>query len=166
MAFPVVLAFGQALFGFLLTIMAIYMILLVLIQRGRGGGLAGALGGIGDSSAFGSKAGDVFTKITYWSACVWILLCIAASRWGASSGSPLDVPGGGDGGAAVSMDEDADADEEVDGEAAAEDESEGAADDAGAGADAEASDEADEGGGSGAIGADDEGAAEDAPADE
>jgi preprotein translocase subunit SecG len=162
-AFPVVLAFGQALFGFLLTIMAIYMILLVLIQRGRGGGLAGALGGVGGSSAFGSKAGDVFTKITYWSACIWILLCIAASRWGASSGSPLDVPGGGGNGAAVSTDEDADADEGVDGEAAADDESDGAAaDDAGA----EATDESDAGAGSGAIGADDEAAAEDAPADE
>ena len=80
--FPVVLAFGQALFGLLLTVMAIFLILLVLVQRGRGGGLAGALGGMGGSSAFGAKAGDVFTRITIVAAAIWIVLCIAASRWG------------------------------------------------------------------------------------
>ena len=52
------------------------MILLVLIQRGRGGGLAGAFGGAGGQSAFGTKAGDVFTKITVAVAAFWILLCI------------------------------------------------------------------------------------------
>ena len=35
-----------------------------MLQRGKGGGLAGALGGMGGQSAFGTKAGDLFTKIT------------------------------------------------------------------------------------------------------
>ena len=48
-----------ALLGVLLSFVAIFMILLILVQRGRGGGLAGALGGMGGSSAFGAKAGDV-----------------------------------------------------------------------------------------------------------
>ena len=52
--------------------MAIFLILLVLVQRGRGGGLAGALGGMGGSSAFGAKAGDVFTRITIVAAAIWI----------------------------------------------------------------------------------------------
>ena len=50
--------------GFLLVFSSLIMILLVLIQRGRGGGLAGAFGGMGGQSALGVRAGDVFTKIT------------------------------------------------------------------------------------------------------
>ncbi|NIL97112.1 MAG: preprotein translocase subunit SecG, partial [Planctomycetales bacterium] len=51
-------------------------ILLVLVQRGRGGGLTGALGGMGGQSAFGTKAGDMFTRITVGAAIFWILLCM------------------------------------------------------------------------------------------
>jgi preprotein translocase subunit SecG len=64
--------------GFLLVFSALFLIALVLIQRGRGGGLAGAFGGMGGQSAFGTKAGDVFTKITVIVAACWILLCIFA----------------------------------------------------------------------------------------
>jgi preprotein translocase subunit SecG len=55
-------------------ILGLFLILLVLIQRGKGGGLAGAFGGAGGSSAFGSRAGDLFTWITIGVAAVWILL--------------------------------------------------------------------------------------------
>jgi preprotein translocase subunit SecG len=50
------------------------LIPLILIQRGKGGGLAGAFGGVGGSSAFGSRAGDLFTRITIGVAAVWIIL--------------------------------------------------------------------------------------------
>ena len=76
--------------GFLLFITAVFLILLVLVQRGRGGGLAGALGGMGGSSAFGAKAGDVFTKITIGTATWWILLCIFATKY-TPSGSSFNV---------------------------------------------------------------------------
>ena len=66
----------HGLLGIVLTLMAVFIILLVLVQRGRGGGLAGALGGMGGSSAFGAKAGDVFTRITIGAAAIWIVLCI------------------------------------------------------------------------------------------
>ncbi len=66
------------LLGLFLILSSLFLILLVLIQRGRGGGLAGALGGAGGQSAFGTKAGDVFTKITVGVAAFWILLCILA----------------------------------------------------------------------------------------
>jgi preprotein translocase subunit SecG len=56
------------------------LILLVLVQRGRGGGLAGALGGPGGQSAFGTKAGDTFTWITAGTALVWIFLSMAAIK--------------------------------------------------------------------------------------
>jgi preprotein translocase subunit SecG len=68
------------LLGLGLSFTAIFLILLVLIQRGRGGGLAGALGGMGGQSAFGTKAGDMFTKITIGVAAFWIVLCILATN--------------------------------------------------------------------------------------
>ena len=64
--------------GFMLVFTALFLILLVLVQRGRGGGLAGALGGMGGQSAFGTKAGDMFTRITVGVAAFWIVLCILA----------------------------------------------------------------------------------------
>ena len=59
-----------------LGLAAIVMIVLVLLQRGKGGGLAGALGGMGGQSAFGTKAGDLFTKITIGVASFWILISL------------------------------------------------------------------------------------------
>ena len=67
---------------------ALFLILLVLVQRGRGGGLAGALGGAGGQSAFGAKAGDTFTKITMWTAFFWIVFCVVAVRLMTGSGEP------------------------------------------------------------------------------
>jgi preprotein translocase subunit SecG len=56
------------------TFVGVILIGIILLQRGRGGGLAGAFGGMGGQSAFGTKAGDVFTKITIYIASVWIVL--------------------------------------------------------------------------------------------
>ena len=56
-----------------LSFLSIFLILVILVQRGRGGGLTGALGGMGGQSAFGTKAGDLFTKITIGVAIVWVL---------------------------------------------------------------------------------------------
>ena len=61
---------------FLLAASAIIVIILVMLQRGKGGGLAGALGGAGGQSAFGTKAGDLFTKITVGVASFWIIISI------------------------------------------------------------------------------------------
>ena len=49
---------------FVLT--SVFMILVVLIQRPRGGGLSGAFGGAGGSAqaAFGAKTGDMLTWVT------------------------------------------------------------------------------------------------------
>ena len=64
---------------FALIATAVILIILVLLQKGKGGGLAGALGGAGGQSAFGTKAGDLFTKITMVVAGVWIVLCVIAA---------------------------------------------------------------------------------------
>ena len=54
-------------------LIGIFLVLLVLIQRGKGGGLAGAFGGAGGSSPFGSRAGDAFTRFTLIIAAIWAL---------------------------------------------------------------------------------------------
>lgn len=81
------------LFMVLLFLSAAFLILLVLIQKGKGGGLAGAFGGMGGQSAFGTKAGDTFTKITIGVAAAWILLCILSVRMLSSKESRLQLGG-------------------------------------------------------------------------
>src|SRR2546430_7253935 len=66
--------------NFLLLLVGLFMILLVLIQRGKGGGLVGALGGVGGSSPFGSRAGDALTRITIYVAALWLLLTMLQVR--------------------------------------------------------------------------------------
>jgi preprotein translocase subunit SecG len=66
--------------NFILILLSLFMILLVLIQRGKGGGLAGAFGGLGGSSPFGSRAGDTFTRITIYVACIWLFLVMLQVR--------------------------------------------------------------------------------------
>src|SRR5258707_11957093 len=73
----------------LLILASLFMICLVLIQRGKGGGLAGALGGMGGSSAFGAKAGDIFTRITIITASIWIAFCLIALFWSKHHGDVL-----------------------------------------------------------------------------
>jgi len=68
------------LLAILLILTSIFLILLVLIQRGRGGGLAGAFGGLGGQSAFGTKAGDLFTRVTIGAALVWVVLCVVSVK--------------------------------------------------------------------------------------
>lgn len=76
---------------FMLLVTALFLILLILVQRGKGGGLAGAFGGMGGQSAFGTKAGDLFTKITIGVASFWIILCmVAVYTFRDDSVGPLD----------------------------------------------------------------------------
>jgi preprotein translocase subunit SecG len=67
------------LIGLLFIIVCILLILIILMQRGRGGGLSGAFGGAGGHSAFGSKTGDVFTKITIGFVVVYLCLAVWAN---------------------------------------------------------------------------------------
>ena len=68
------MAILTAILNTLIIIVCVFMVCLILIQRGKGGGLAGAFGGVGGSSAFGTKSGDVFTRVTMVVATVWIIL--------------------------------------------------------------------------------------------
>ena len=62
------------LLNLVVIVLGLLLMLIVLIQRGKGGGLAGAFGGAGGSSPFGSRAADQFVKITLWLAGVWVLV--------------------------------------------------------------------------------------------
>ena len=85
----------NALFIVLMFASALILILLILVQRGKGGGLAGAFGGMGGQSAFGTKAGDLFTKITIVVAAVRIVLCILGVKFLGTTPSRVDTDMGG-----------------------------------------------------------------------
>jgi preprotein translocase subunit SecG len=61
----------------LFIIVCIFLVLVILIQKGRGGGLASAFGGAGGNTAFGSKTGDVLTWVTAVVFGIFILLAVA-----------------------------------------------------------------------------------------
>lgn len=88
------MALLQSIVTVLLFALAVFLIVLILIQRGKGGGLAGAFGGMGGQSAFGTKAGDLFTRITIGVATVWILLCIVSVRLYSVGSSRIDLGDG------------------------------------------------------------------------
>lgn len=72
--YPIFGAWLGAVLNVCVLLLGLFLILIVLIQRGKGGGLSGAFGGVGGSSAFGSRAGDTFTRITIGVAAAWIIL--------------------------------------------------------------------------------------------
>src|SRR6266436_5374853 len=74
------LSWGHYFFMIPLMLLSIFLTLVILVQRGRGGGLTGALGGMGGQSALGTKAGDLFTRITIIVAAIWVLLSMASLK--------------------------------------------------------------------------------------
>jgi preprotein translocase subunit SecG len=84
------LSFFLGLANVLMILTSLFLICLVLIQRGKGGGLAGAFGGVGGSSAFGTKAGDVFTRVTIYVACFWFLLAMVLV-WSSNTTAPTSA---------------------------------------------------------------------------
>jgi preprotein translocase subunit SecG len=89
-----VLQFLTILLNIVFFVGSLFLILLVLIQRGKGGGLAGAFGGMGGSSAFGTRAGDTFTRITVAAMIGWICVAMVLVKLTAASGSKFqhEVP--------------------------------------------------------------------------
>jgi preprotein translocase subunit SecG len=62
----------------LFIVVCILLVLVVLLQRGRGGGLGAAFGG-GTTSAFGTRTGDVFTWVTIVLTGLFLLLAVLTS---------------------------------------------------------------------------------------
>jgi preprotein translocase subunit SecG len=64
--------------GVLFLIVCFLLIVVILLQKGRGGGLSAAFGGMGQS-AFGTKTGDVFTWVTIVLTSLFLLLAVGSS---------------------------------------------------------------------------------------
>jgi preprotein translocase subunit SecG len=58
---------------------SLLLIGLILLQKNRGAGLSGALGGVGGHSAFGTKTGDFLTWVTVGLFAVFIILSVAGN---------------------------------------------------------------------------------------
>jgi preprotein translocase subunit SecG len=84
--------------GFIMTIVAvlfvicsIVLILIILIQKGKGGGLSGALGGGMASGILGSKTGDFLTWLTIVLVGVFLGLAIVLVKFYRPSVSAYDT---------------------------------------------------------------------------
>ncbi len=71
--------FGSTLLTIALVAVSVLMIGLILLQKNRGAGLSGALGGVGGHTAFGTKTGDVMTWITVALTSLFLLLSIVGN---------------------------------------------------------------------------------------
>src|SRR5213593_635277 len=79
------------------VLVCIILILVVLLQSGKGADLAGAFGGGGTQTAFGSRGPASFlSKLTTVSAIVFMITCLALSLMGSrtQSRSILDTTKG------------------------------------------------------------------------
>lgn len=85
------MTWGQSALAWSLILVCGFLMLIILIQRGRGGGLTGAFGGGGGGGgAFGAKTGDVFTWITVVVAVGFGLLAVVANFAFDQSPRPLE----------------------------------------------------------------------------
>ncbi len=75
---------------------AILLVLVILVQKGKGGGLSGAFGGGMASGILGSKTGDFLTWFTITLVVVFLTLCVVMAKWYKPSvsdfGSPVTAP--------------------------------------------------------------------------
>ena len=83
--------------GFLMNLVAVIfvlsaiaLILLVLIQKGKGGGLGGVIGGGMASNILGSKTGDFLTWLTIGLVVVFLTLSVVMAKYYRPSISQLD----------------------------------------------------------------------------
>ncbi len=72
------MSFWHILLGVLFLVICFLLIVIVLLQKGKGGGLGAAFGGAG-SSAFGTRTGDVFTWVTIVLTGLFLLLAVATN---------------------------------------------------------------------------------------
>jgi preprotein translocase subunit SecG len=78
-------------------IVCLFLVGVVLIQQGKSADLAGAFGGQGSQTAFGPRgAANLLTRLTTWSAIIFMLtsiaLTVAMSRTSSSRSVLSDVP--------------------------------------------------------------------------
>ncbi len=68
--------------AFIWIVVMICLILLILVQKGRGGGLSGAFGGAGGgASLLGTKTGDFLTWVTICLVAVFLVLAVVMVKF-------------------------------------------------------------------------------------
>jgi preprotein translocase subunit SecG len=80
------------LFATLWTLLAIGLVLIVLIQKGRGGGISAAFGGGGANSLLGTKTGDFLTWVTIGLVTVLLVGAVVMGKYMRPQGSSGLVP--------------------------------------------------------------------------
>ncbi|MHC4644786.1 MAG: preprotein translocase subunit SecG [Planctomycetota bacterium] len=75
----------------LFVICAVALILVILIQKGRGGGLTAALGGAGAGGLLGTKTGDFLTWVTIVLVSVFLLLAVVMAKYYRPTTSDFDA---------------------------------------------------------------------------
>ena len=74
-------------------VVSLTMVLAILLQSGRGGGLAG-LGGLGADSLLGARAATPIAKATYVMGALFLFVCMLIARLGEVTGeSSAATPG-------------------------------------------------------------------------
>jgi preprotein translocase subunit SecG len=74
-------SFIMNLIALIFLICSIVLILIVLIQKGKGGGLSSAFAGGMASGLLGSKTGDVLTWVTIGAASVFVFFSLILNKW-------------------------------------------------------------------------------------
>ena len=81
MIFPLAaVLFIMKVVGILWVLIALALILIVLIQKGKGGGLGAAFGGAA-GSLLGTKTTDFFTKVTIGLVLLYFVLGVIMVKW-------------------------------------------------------------------------------------
>ena len=76
----------------LFVVSCVSLVLIILIQKGRGGGLSGAFGGAMASGILGSKTGDFLTWVTIVLVGVFLTLAVVMAKfYKPSAASDYDV---------------------------------------------------------------------------
>ena len=73
--------------GIVWSVIAVTLILIILVQKGKGGGLSAAFGGAGGGGLLGTKTGDFLTWVTISLVILFLLLTIIMVKWYKDTGS-------------------------------------------------------------------------------
>jgi len=65
-----------------LVAVSVVAVMAILIQSGRGGGLAASLGGLGGDALLGARSATPIAKATYVMLALFLFLCCLATRMG------------------------------------------------------------------------------------
>ena len=81
-----------ALFLFIQVLVSIGLVLVILMQAAKGGGLAGAFGGMGSSAVFGGRQAATFLgKATVYLAVAFMLNCLILAVLSKTTSQPRSV---------------------------------------------------------------------------